>query len=128
LVREIVQERKQPNVEDIEEISTWNLNQPAPVRVQLKDLLLGPSNLDAVARTPADVVNKINDQWGTNVKPGKVWDLNPGRYQEYAAKYPGSSAKPSVMVDGEIVFGVGRFIAALLRGDETLMVWDLVRR
>jgi hypothetical protein len=29
------------------------------------------------------------------------------------------------MVDGEIVFGVGRFISALLRGDKQMMVWDI---
>ena len=36
-----------------------------------------------------------------------------------------ATAKPSIMVDGEIVMGVGRFIAALLRKDTQLQVWDL---
>ena len=36
-----------------------------------------------------------------------------------------STARPSVMVDGAIDFGVGRFTAALVRGDQHLNVWQL---
>jgi len=38
---------------------------------------------------------------------------------------PSETARPSVMLDGEIIFGVGRFKAALLRGDRDLRVWEL---
>ena len=38
------------------------------------------------------------------------------------------TAEPSVMIDGEIMFGVGRFIAALLRKDSSLQVWKLTRQ
>ena len=63
----------------------------------------------------------------TNFKSVKVYDPNPSRYLQYA-ELPSSTAQPSLMVNGEILFGVGRFVAALLRGDETMKVWDLSNR
>jgi hypothetical protein len=88
----------------------------------LVDLLKNPENLNIIARSP--VVQQINQKWGLQVQPGKVYDPNPDRYQMYAKDFIGETAKPSVMVNGEIIYGNGRFIAALLRGDQYLMVWN----
>ena len=53
---------------------------------------------------------------------GEIWcSLHVRR-----SKLHGATAKPSVMVDGTIVFGCGRFISALLRGDQQMMVWDVL--
>ena len=35
------------------------------------------------------------------------------------------NSSAALMVNGEILYGVARFIAALLRGDETMRVWDI---
>jgi hypothetical protein len=40
---------------------------------------------------------------------------------------PGT-ASPSVMADGVILFGAGRFVAAALRGDETMRVWSMTKK
>jgi hypothetical protein len=124
LIREIMDERPRPDQQDLDELATWTLRSRTPVSVQLTELLRHPENRAAVARTPADVVEDINEIWGTTIQPGKVYDRTPARYREYA-KLPASSAKPSVMVDGEVIWGVGRLIAALLRGDKTMKVWDI---
>jgi hypothetical protein len=124
LVRELMVERPRPDERDIEEIGEWQLASPGPVEVELATLLKDPENQRSVRRAPPDVVEEINALWGTSVRVGPQLDLNPGRYRAYA-KHPGSSAKPSVLVDGVILFGVARFVAALLRGDRTMKVWDL---
>jgi hypothetical protein len=77
-----------------------------------------------LTRTPQEVLDVINKKHGTSVKTTKVYDPNPSRYFEYAKMNP-ATAKPSVMLDGFIGWGVGRFIAALVRGDKILKVWDL---
>ena len=55
---------------------------------------------------------------------GEIFDPNPDRYFKYA-KFSGETAKPSTMVNGIIHWGQGRFIAALLRGDDYLNVWNI---
>jgi len=77
-----------------------------------------------IKQTPKEVVSAINKKYGTNVQPGIVYDQNPDRYFKYA-QMPAATAKPSVMANGEIIFGVGRLIAALLRGDKAIKVWNL---
>ena len=52
------------------------------------------------------------------------YDLRPERLMQYA-KLPTSTAKPSVMVNGQIYWGVGRYLAALIRGDKQLKVWNV---
>ena len=85
------------------------------------------TNLEAIARTPPGVVAKINQKWNLQIQPGKVYDRNPNRYERYA-KISGETAEPSIMVNGEIYWGVGRFIAALLRGDQAIKVWKISNR
>jgi len=125
LQREIIDERPKGDQADIDELKGWRLNKKTPYNIPLNKLLKNPENLDSISRTPKEVVNKINLNWGTKVKPGTVYDQNPGRYFEYATKFSGDTAKPSIMVNGVIAWGVGRFIAALLRGDKTIKVWDI---
>jgi hypothetical protein len=124
LVREFMVERPRPDYRDVEEISDWQLASPGPVTVQLAALLSDPENQRSVSKAPPDVVDDINEIWGTSILVGTQMDLNPGRYRAYA-ELPARSAKPSVLVDGVILFGVARFVAAALRGDRTLVVWDL---
>ena len=122
LQKEIIDERPNPIPEDIQEISAWKVENQ-PIQISLTDLLKNKDNLDSITRCPADVVQEINQKWGLQVKPGKIWDQT-SRHREYA-KFQRTTAKPSVMVNGEIVFGVGRFIAALLRGDQQMTVWNI---
>jgi hypothetical protein len=96
-----------------------------PVAINIKDLLKIPDNLSTIARCPADIVQEINQKWGLQVQPGQVYDQTPNRYKDVAKKFTGNTAKPSVMINGEIVFGCGRFISALLRGDQQMMVWEI---
>lgn len=124
LVRELMVERPRPDYRDVEEVSDWQLSSPGPVEVELATLLKDPENQRSVRHAPPDVVEEINALWGTSIAAGPQLDLNPGRYRAYA-ELPRSSAKPSVLVDGVVLFGVARFVAALLRGDRTLKVWDL---
>jgi len=126
LQRELAVERKNPQ-EFVEDFVNYYLNSPEPITISLKDELDKEHTIDTLSRTPQDVVDVINDKWGTDFESVKVFDPNPARYFEYA-NFPADTAKPSLMVDGEILYGVARFIAALLRGDETMKVWDLTQQ
>ena len=128
LQREIVDERPKGDQQDIEELQGWQLAKSAPYDIPLSTLIQNESNKEAVQKTPEDVVKTINEKWGLDIKPGKVYDANPGRYFEYAKKFKGETGAPSIMVNGEIIWGVGRFIAALLRSDKTLRVWEVIDR
>ena len=124
LAQEIIDERPAPDQEDIEWMTNWKLVSTRPRKINIKELLSKSENLNNVARSPDNVINSINQKWNTKIPSDKKYDSNPARYSNYA-KMNGATAKPSVMLNGEIIFGVGRFIAALLRGDQTLSVWDL---
>ena len=95
-----------------------------PVEVSLQTLLEKEENLESIARTPIDVIEHINEHWGVSVTPEQQYKRRPERYFEYAS-LPGETANPSVMIGGEIFMGVGRYVAALLRGDNTMKVWML---
>jgi len=122
LQKEIAEERPNPDQEDVNWIQGIKLAKNQPISVPMKSLI--PKNVGAISRTPKEVIDVINKRWGLKVPAGKVYDPNPNRYFKYA-KMSAKTSKPSVAVNGEIFFGVGRFIAALLRGDQTLQVWDL---
>jgi hypothetical protein len=124
LQREIVDERPHGNQSDIEEIKPWRLVSQNPINIQMSELLKIPDNKSSIARSPQNIVQKINEKWGLNISPGTVYDQNPGRYEKYSSM-DARTAEPSVMVNGEIYWGVGRFMAALLRGDDRIKVWDI---
>jgi hypothetical protein len=124
LQREILEERPNPTQEDINWVKSWKVGNK-PVVKNMKDLLKNSENLTSISRSPQDVVQEINQKWGLKTQPGQVYDPTPERYQQYAKNFTGKTAKPSVLVNGEIVFGTGRFIAALLRGENQLTVWDV---
>ena len=126
LQRELLDERPKPE-DFIEEFKSYHLNSPEPIEIYLEDELNKDHTIDTMSRTPEDVVDTINDEWDTDYESIEVYDPNPDRYFEYA-NFPGSTAKPSLMVNGEIAFGVARFVAALLRGDEKLRVWDITKK
>jgi hypothetical protein len=111
---------------DFDFFRNMKLKSKKPISMSTRTLLKDPKNVIYVSMMPDEVINHINKLWKLNVKQTKVLDKNPNRFFEYS-KMPSSTAKPSVMVNGEIIHGVGRFIAALIRGDEHLMVWDLIK-
>ena len=127
LQEEFKVERPSPTQEDIEAYDSLRLVDPKPQSVPLEELL--KDNEDCVLRSAPDVIEEINKKWGTKfeVKGSKVYDQNPGRVREYS-KMPAETAQPSVSVDGGIMFGSGRFIAALLRKDKDIKVWNLSRK
>ena len=125
LQREIIDERPNGSQEDIDELKGWYLVKNKPYNISLSELLGKEENMEAIERTPKEVIDKINTDWGLNVKPGKVYDPNPDRYFKYANEFSGDTAKPSIMVNGEVVWGMARFISSLLRGDKTIKVWDI---
>jgi hypothetical protein len=127
LAREFVDERPVPNQEDIDWFTPLRLKSPQPVSVSVADLLRHPENQGSIGRSPDDVIEAVNQQWGLKIPSGKKYDPNPARYRAYAQMTPGT-ASPSVAVDGVIIFGAGRFVAAALRGDETMRVWDMTRK
>ena len=122
---EVLDERPNGDEEDTKEISGWKLKSNNPEDIPLKDLLEVESNVELVSRSPKEVIDYINKVWGLKVPYGKVYDAKPERYFKYA-KLTSSTAHPSVMVNGVIYWGVGRFIAALLRKDNNLKVWNVI--
>ena len=125
LQREIIVERPKGDKEDIEEIKQYKLISPQPISVNTKDVLQSTLSQDnLLSRLPQEVVDVINQKWGTQGKTETVYDQNPQRYFEYA-KMPASTAKPSVLLNNAIVWGTARFVAALLRGDKTLKAWNM---
>lgn len=121
--QEIKAERK-GDVEDIRELSGWQLRSPTPLEIPLKSLL--SRNLDSISMASDEAIAIINKKWKLDIRPASQrYDKNPERYSQYS-KMDSSTAQPSVMVNNEIYWGVGRFIAALMRGDKTLKVWDVI--
>ena len=127
LAREFVDERPRPDQDDIDFLTPLRLVSPQPVSVRVADLLRHPENQGTIGRSPDDVVAAVNQRWGLKIPSGKKYDPNPARYRAYAQMASGT-ASPSVMADGVILFGAGRFVAAALRGDETMRVWSMTRK
>lgn len=127
LAKEFVDERPNPDQEDIDFLTPLRLVSTQPVSVRIANLLQHPENQGSIGRSPDDVIAAVNRKWGLDVPSGKKYDPNPARYQAYAKMVPGT-ASPSVMADGVILFGVGRFVAAALRGDETMRVWSMTKK
>ena len=127
LQAEIVDERGslKDDPETLNWLSSWHLASRTPVEVKIdKSLILKHS--DVLQNMAKEVLDKINANWGTDlISSGKVHDPNPDRYEKYS-KLPANTAKPSIMVDGEIIWGVGRFIAACLRKDSSIRVWKII--
>lgn len=126
LQREIIVERPDGSKEDIEEINGFCLNNPKPITVKTKDILNSTLKSDEkfLSRLPQEVVDVINKKWGVKGRSETVYDPNPDRYFKYA-KMSSATAKPSILFDGVIGWGVGRFVASLIRGDETIKIWDI---
>ena len=124
LAQEFIDERPNPDQEDVDVFTKLRLISKTPVEVSAKELLNEPWMKGSISRTPQPVVDAINKRYGTKFKSGTVYDRNPDRFFKYA-EMPAATAKPSVMVNGDVIFGVGRMIAALLRGDSKIKVWDL---
>ena len=122
---EILDERPNGDAEDRKEISGWKLKNNTPEEVLLKDLLKIKDNVESVSRCPEEVIDHINKVWGLKIPYGKRYDANPERYFKYS-KMSSSTANPSVTVNGSVYWGVGRFIAALIRKDNTLKVWNVI--
>ena len=126
LQREIIVERPDGSEKSIRELSTWILTDSHPKLVEMEILLRHPINIEQLAKTPKDTVDEINRLWNTNIPYGTVYDKNPGRYWECARKFTFETAKPSVLFNGRLYWGVGRFTSGLLRKDRFLRVWDIV--
>ena len=139
--REIIDERPEGNESDKNEIKDWYLDQNHPIEMNIMNLLQTQSVKDAISRTPRHVMEmiKTNPKYRLELeglehvsdtevgrkfglKSGEIFDQNPERYEEYA-NYDPKTAEPSTMVNGEMYWGMGRLIAALLRGDLTIKVW-----
>jgi len=124
LAQEFIDERPNPNDEDIQEYAKLKLASPQPREVRVAELLKVQGNQYNISQAPDDVIADINQKWGIKISSGKKYDLNPARNRQYA-QMSGATAAPSVMINGVITFGVGRFTSACLRGDRTMRVWDL---
>lgn len=124
LAQEFIDERPNPDNIDIQEYTKLKLTSTQPRVVNVAELLKIPGNQGNISRAPDDVIADINQKWGTQIPSTQKYEPNPARNRQYA-QMSGATAAPSVMVNGEIIFGVGRFVAACLRGDKTMRVWDL---
>ncbi len=139
--KEIIDERPKGSKSDINLIKNWELDPNYPITMNLLNLLQTKSVKEAIGRTPRHVMEmiKTNPRYRLELedvehvsdtevgreyglKSGEVFDQNPERYEEYA-NYDPKTAEPSTMVNGEMWWGMGRLIAALLRGDLTIKVW-----
>jgi len=126
LQREICDERSGGNESDWREVKDWVLRDPAPVVVPLTRHFVAHHDW-LIAMLLPEAREQINERYALVIKQGEIYDLDPERVLRYA-KLPGETADPSVMVEGQIYFGCGRFVAAMLRGDESLRVWCVVSR
>ena len=125
LQEEIKNERPDGDPPSIQELSTWWPRSSRPVEKSMQSLLSKKRNLQLLARASDEAIAAINQRWGLAIKPAhKRFDANPQRHMDYS-RMPAATAKPSVLVNGEILWGCGRFIAALVRGDKSLWVWDI---
>ena len=139
--REIIDERPEGSKSDINLIGNWELDPNYPITMNLLNLLQTKSVKEAIGRTPRHVMEmiKTNPMYRLELedvehvsdtevgrefglKSDEIFDQNPERYEEYA-NYDPETAEPSTMVNGELYWGMGRLIAALLRGDLTIKVW-----
>jgi hypothetical protein len=139
--REIIDERPEGSKSDINLIKNWELDPDYPITMNLLNFLQTKSVKEAIGRTPRHVMEmiKTNPRYRLELedvehvsdtevgrefglKSGEIFDQNPKRYEEYA-NYDPKTAEPSTMVNGELWWGMGRLIAALLRGDLTIKVW-----
>ena len=128
LQEEFRTERPSPDQDDIEMFGVIGLLEPAPIEIPIEELL--EKNKDVVYRTPPDVFEEINQKYyQSKLDAGKCHfhEENPNRLREYSGM-PAETADPSVLLDGEIWFGTGRFVAALLRGDKKLRAWNLSKK
>lgn len=128
LQQEFKEERPNPDQEDVECFKSFLLVNPEPISVALNVAFLEKNKINILRCSP-DVIEEINNKWGTSFDVGssEVYDQNPNRVRKYS-QMSSETAQPSVLIDGEIMFGVGRFIAALLRKDSQLKVWNLSRK
>jgi hypothetical protein len=131
LVKEIEDEgiMKDPTAgkDAVQTITNLKLISPTPVKMPVETLLKHKNNLLQMKNLPQDILDKIKQNHPNSQIPNSVnknFEKNPKRYDQYSKMDP-STAKPSVMVDGAIDYGVGRFTAALVRGDQHLNVWQL---
>lgn len=141
--REIIDERPEGSKSDIKLIQNWELDPNYPITMNLLNLLQTKSVKEAIGRTPRHVMEmiKTNPRYRLELedvkhvsdtevgrefglKSGEIFDQNPERDEEYA-NYDPKTAEPSTMVNGEMYWGMGRLIAALLRGDLTIKVWSI---
>ena len=114
-----------PSDESVSFVQYLNLKSPKPVKVKISVLLMDDRNIEAVQRAPQKVIDVVNEQRDMDIQIGQQFEhRNPNRYFEYA-KLPPETAKPCVMINGVIEMGCGRFVAAIMRGDEYIYVWDL---
>ena len=139
--REIVDELPNGSEDEINTIKNWELDPSHPIEMNLLNLLQTDSVKEAIGRTPRHVMEmiKTNPRYRLELedvehvsdievgreyglKSGEIFDQNPKRYEEYA-NYDPKTAEPSTIVNGELWWGTGRLIAALLRGDMTIKVW-----
>jgi len=121
-------ERPEPDQDDIEMFRSLVLLESNPVEISIEKLL--ETNKDVIYRTPPDVFEEINKKYYKNELDKEkchVHEIKPERLRDFS-KMPAETADPSVLLDKEIWFGTGRFVAALLRGDKYLRVWKLTRK
>ena len=124
---EILNERPNGTEEDRKEISGWILNPSNPMLVKVSNLLKNNYNSSYISHTPKQVIDHINRIWGMNIQPKQIYDIRPERYFQYA-KMPASTANPSILINGKIYWGVGRFIASVIRKDASMKVWNVVNK
>jgi hypothetical protein len=131
LIKEIEDEwiMKDPTAgkDAVQYISNLKLISPTPVKMPVEKLLQHKDNILQMKNLPQDILDKIKQNHPNSPIPNNInknFEKNPNRYDQYSKMDP-STARPSVMVDGAIDFGVGRFTAALVRGDQHLNVWQL---
>ena len=124
LQHEIIDERGKGDKEDREELKDWR-SQPEPVKVPITRELV-QKHADVIGQSHPEVLAQTNKRFGLSIKPRKILDKDPSRILRYA-QMPAKTAKPSVMVNGEVTWGVGRLLAALHRGDTHLHAWHVTK-
>jgi hypothetical protein len=122
LRNEILAEIPEADEDYVNFINSWILESENPVFILNIDMI--KQNKKRLEMIPQYILDIINHKWDINIITKNIIDIDYGRYLKYA-KLDKTTAKPSTVVNGEISFGISRWVASLIRGDKGIYVWKI---
>ncbi|MEI7513555.1 MAG: hypothetical protein WCJ74_02970 [bacterium] len=122
LQNEILSEIPEADDDYLDFINSWILESNTPIFVSNIDMI--KQNAKRLEMVPQHILDIVNSKWNTCIKTKSILDIDYSRYLKYA-NLDKTTAKPSTVVNGEISFGISRWVASLIRGDKGIYVWKI---